>query len=422
MQHLLSDSSFLHLAEVYTTDENLEPGDIVSSLSGINVRKTTPGIMNNVMGIVSTAPGSILGSGPDEESVTKTRLPIALAGRVPLKVNLEGGPIAVGDFITVSSQSGIGMRANPASSTRVVAMALESFNSPTPGKILAFIDRLNTTGNSADQISLINTKLSTSIDVLSNLSNGLSALQAAVASSSQVLVSRIDAVDDKITQHFEFNASSTIVSGGLTVKGGAVFSGGLIINSIGSASTTLDMLSDTTFFGRPYFNSDTGGSALIKAGQKKVAITFDKDYLDMPTVNATIALESNSSNDDVAQMIFDQDIRFIVTNKNIHGFTITLNKAASVDINFSWIALAIKNAKLFTSVGESAPTAPSQPSAPSVPSTPPVTTPTPPSSSTTTPASSTPETNPPASAPVTPEPSNAPAPESVDNTNPPVTP
>jgi hypothetical protein len=47
--------------------------------------------------------------------------------------------------------------------------------------------------------------------------------------------------------------------------------------------------------------------------------------------------------------IFDNDTRFIVTRKNVHGFTILLNKPATTSIGFSWIALAVKNAKLFTS-------------------------------------------------------------------------
>ena len=49
------------------------------------------------------------------------------------------------------------------------------------------------------------------------------------------------------------------------------------------------------------------------------------------------------------QSIFTNDIRHIVTGKTVRGFTIVLNKPADIDIEFGWIALAVKNAKIFES-------------------------------------------------------------------------
>jgi hypothetical protein len=133
-----------------------------------------------------------------------------------------------------------------------------------------------------------------------------------------------------------------------TVSGKAVL-GGLLVETIGTATSTLAIMSDTDFFGRPYFTTDTAGSAVIKSGAKFVEVVFDRDYIETPIVSATIALESASTSDDMEKAIFDNDTRFIVTRKNVHGFTILLNKPATTSIGFSWIALAVKNAKLFTS-------------------------------------------------------------------------
>ncbi|MEK7156391.1 MAG: immunoglobulin-like domain-containing protein, partial [Patescibacteria group bacterium] len=72
-------------------------------------------------GAISTDPGQTLG----DISATGMR-PVALAGRVPVKVNLEGGPIAVGDRIAPSSMPGVGMKAGPFDSS--VGIALESFS------------------------------------------------------------------------------------------------------------------------------------------------------------------------------------------------------------------------------------------------------------------------------------------------------
>jgi hypothetical protein len=148
-----------------------------------------------------------------------------------------------------------------------------------------------------------------------------------------------------------FAGNLTATSGAfanLAVTGTTTLSG-LLVNTIGIASSTLDMLSDVTFFGRPYFTTDTAGGAVIKSGARSVDIVFDREYIDTPVVSATITLESASSTEEIEQAIFENDIRFIVTRKNVHGFTVLLNKNATTDISFSWIALAVKNAKLFTS-------------------------------------------------------------------------
>jgi len=52
-------------------------------------------------------------------------MPVALVGRLPVKVTNENGPINVGDFITTSSTPGHGMKATEAG--RVVGMAIGNF-------------------------------------------------------------------------------------------------------------------------------------------------------------------------------------------------------------------------------------------------------------------------------------------------------
>jgi hypothetical protein len=200
------------IAEVYTTnDSTIEPGDIVSTVSNTDVGKAHKTSSLQMMGIVSTAPGFLLGldSGIDKG---KREAHIALAGRVPVKVNLEGGPITAGDFITISSSDGVGMKANPASSTRVVAMALEDFNSQTPGKILAFIDRTMTTGTTND-FAALDLKVNTTIDMVSNLSKTVTDLQQANATTAQTLqdlTARVNLLSGATTT--DIFASSTLLA------------------------------------------------------------------------------------------------------------------------------------------------------------------------------------------------------------------
>ncbi|MDE1977353.1 MAG: hypothetical protein KGI84_08870, partial [Elusimicrobia bacterium] len=73
--------------------------------------------------------------------------PLVLAGRVPVKVDLEGGPIHIGDYLTSSSRPGYAMRATKPGAT--VGIALEDFGTggsgrkwkgtERTGKILCFV-------------------------------------------------------------------------------------------------------------------------------------------------------------------------------------------------------------------------------------------------------------------------------------------
>jgi hypothetical protein len=175
-----------------------------------------------------------------------------------------------------------------------------------------------------------------------------------LASTTEKLDKRLASIEAMIATSTEATstASTTMSLGGLNVSGHAVFNGGLIVGTLGQADLNMDMIGDVTFFGRPYFTGDTAGSAIVKKGAKIVTIKFDKDYIETPIVSATIALESASTSDALEESIFSSDIRYIVTRKDVHGFTILLNKPAPEDISFSWIALATKNQKLFTSRDE----------------------------------------------------------------------
>jgi hypothetical protein len=108
------------------------------------------------------------------------------------------------------------------------------------------------------------------------------------------------------------------------------------------------MMSDTEFFGRPYFTSDTGGTAVVKKDAKEVEVVFDREYIEAPILSASMAYSTSTDEAEIDAM-FSDDVRFVVTKRDTKGFTIRLNKPASRDIVFNWIALAIKDSKEFTS-------------------------------------------------------------------------
>jgi hypothetical protein len=126
------------LAELYPADDtSLESGDIVAFSTGLPITITRADAAQDrpMAGIISSKPGLLL----KDENAGDTERPVALAGRVPAKVNLEGGPIAIGDRIALSSVPGVGRKATPFENS--VGVALEAYTATsTSGMITVFID------------------------------------------------------------------------------------------------------------------------------------------------------------------------------------------------------------------------------------------------------------------------------------------
>lgn len=132
------------LAEDYTTsDPSVTAGTVVAlnPNNAISVIKATEGSV--ILGIVSTNPGVILGGADITSANSSSTVPIALAGRVPVQVSMQNGPIAIGDSLTISSMAGVAMKATDPSQP-VIATALEAAS--RNGSIMAFVRSSMTSG------------------------------------------------------------------------------------------------------------------------------------------------------------------------------------------------------------------------------------------------------------------------------------
>src|SRR3989344_2159778 len=98
----------IDLAENYVVvDNTIEAGDMVSvgydksrdteNNEKFYVEKSNKPYDEKLVGVISTAPGVLLGR------KIKNSRPVALSGRVPVKVSLENGPIHSGDYLTAAS-------------------------------------------------------------------------------------------------------------------------------------------------------------------------------------------------------------------------------------------------------------------------------------------------------------------------------
>jgi hypothetical protein len=123
----------------YLHEEGLEAGDVVVADPEVPerlIRSTAP-YQDTLMGVISEKPGFILGVDWEDP---QRGVPLGLAGRVPVKVTLEGGPIRIGDMLTSAETPGHAMKATRAG--RVLGLALQSFDGsqgPT-GRIIVFIN------------------------------------------------------------------------------------------------------------------------------------------------------------------------------------------------------------------------------------------------------------------------------------------
>ena len=112
-------------AELFPTkDETLGAGEVVAidPLYPEHVKRADSSAPNLLLGIISTRPGFLAG----EWDKASKKVPVALAGRVPTKVTVENGPIAVGDALTVSpTRPGFATKAT-ASTRKNIGYALEA--------------------------------------------------------------------------------------------------------------------------------------------------------------------------------------------------------------------------------------------------------------------------------------------------------
>ena len=114
-------------------------------------------------------------------------------------------------------------------------------------------------------------------------------------------------------------------------------------NSVSVAfNKTATFLSGAVFKGRVEFeDTDAGGYATITSGASEVRVDFDKAFTQVPLITA---------NTD------DPDVRIGLKDKSEAGFTIYMKSPASSDVEITWTALAVKNARRVAGTSTTQPT------------------------------------------------------------------
>lgn len=295
-------------AENYISSQNLEPGDLVIPSNDGNsqaIVKSTNTYQQQLLGVVSTSPGITLNSDAATDTLHPNKYPIALSGRVPVKVSTENGSIHSGDFLTTSSQTGIAMKATQ--SGVVIGKALEDYSQSGTGKIMVFV----------------------SVGYNNPNNSGL----GEIVPTSQVA----QQVDSSLIKNLT-------ISGALTSSGSAEFKQKTIFDDIVEFFAKVIFHSDVdllgkTYIANPVFGKDAAGVAVIPVASDEAHIVFNTPYETKPVVNITLSVSSSDASNSAEQAILNGDLRYVLENEDVSGFTIKINKPAPDDVSINWTAL-----------------------------------------------------------------------------------
>lgn len=119
----------------YAKDLSLVPGTVVALDSSLPSGVRRAMLHDEVIGIVSTKPGIVIGDTVGAHEGVPVI--VALAGRLPVKIITENGAIAPGDYLTSSSIPGVAMKAKNTGS--VIGQAMSAYDGDGIGIVVAFV-------------------------------------------------------------------------------------------------------------------------------------------------------------------------------------------------------------------------------------------------------------------------------------------
>lgn len=123
------EAEFADMAEIYRSDVELVPGNIVRLGGELEITKTIKAYDEEVFGIISTAPGFLLNS---KIKMVENAYPVALKGRVPCLVT---GPVRKGQRIVSSEIQGVGMATDEYNPINIIGRALNDKTSQGLGTV-----------------------------------------------------------------------------------------------------------------------------------------------------------------------------------------------------------------------------------------------------------------------------------------------
>jgi len=190
---LLTNAGAYDLAEDWPTEySDIEAGDVVAvdPYKKVHIKKGSKD--DSPIGIISTEPGYVL-SQIDDGRIYR---PVALAGRVPVKITDENGPVKAGDLLTPASTAGYAMKL--VGSGPVIGKALEDYDFTDSGDSTEVAKELVESALEFDE--MIETSLDLAEEtqeILDNIENNKEILETIENDESFTKDERNDIIDEK---------------------------------------------------------------------------------------------------------------------------------------------------------------------------------------------------------------------------------
>jgi hypothetical protein len=317
------------VAENYPTNESLEAGDVVMADGGspIFVKKAILSSTHNsqllthnsILGVISTQPGILLNGYKAQEFNSASTVPVALNGRVPVKVTNENGNIKIGDYLTLSKTfPGYAMKA--VHSGEVIGQALENFENETigtSGKILVFMSLGFRNINNTFVLGEEDGQLATATSTQNTVNSNQQAFLINQKGTGNILQLQQNGVDRFLVAND--GTLSLLAQTASTTKN---------ILEVKNASSTVFAINaqgDAQFIGKIMVSKNTAGTAVVKEGDNLVRVTFENPYPSVPKVIVSVNGVPN--------------FFYGVVDKSETGFTIQLSEQTQAEFSFDWVAL-----------------------------------------------------------------------------------
>ncbi len=304
----LASGGFDYAEDYQTNDHSLMPGDVVQIDPNNSGYVEVASNAAAVIGVYSSNPGFELKPSQSQSS-DANYIPVALSGRVPVRVTTENGSIQIGDFLTTSSIPGVAMKATKEG--YVIGKALESYTNTDQtaiGKIMVFTNisfadpslSIMADGN----ISSVATDMTASVEAesnsnvsgintlnystqFSNLSSTVTDLRTSVASITAQLT-KVQSIDDLTLQMTNLEKQVSILTG---------------ISAIGSQSASIlgTTTTDATISGNLSVAGKTlltnlGVTGTISAGVLTVKGLDETGNASINTLSGPLKLQSDGIN------------------------------------------------------------------------------------------------------------------------------
>ena len=367
-------SGAFDVAEDYPTyDTTLEPGDAVMiDPANVDFVKKADG-SSPAIGVYSTNPGLRLGKPKDSTDTGETWIPVALAGRVPVKVSTENGPIEPGDNLALSDTKP-GVVAKALKAGNIVGQSLGRYFETEDGKVSMFVNNSYQNGTSLDKVlkPVQNIDTNTGAITLDYPEYSGKTLLAQLVSEKNVTPSIDPSTGVEIPQPKKklSDIFSDRIAASLEIVTPNIISDNLSINTISANKITL-LSAGAEVITLTYNDIDTLNKTLLAMGVDISTIKTAIDAIQIKIIeneNSDKAfdnrlkiveglLANNSNISDLNTISFGNDILFNtppVFNQDTAGFAVIKTGARKVEVVFTnpYIAEPIVNATVAFEEGD----------------------------------------------------------------------